>query len=81
MAMTFALREREAGRLAGVDRDAFLTRLRDMMGEGRAEAERILIDRIDGHGGTIQASASSFEELACVSKTFRTLAADQGIGL
>jgi [protein-PII] uridylyltransferase len=48
--MTFALREREAGRLAGVDRDAFLTRLRDMMGEGRAEAERILIDRIDGRG-------------------------------
>jgi ABC-type multidrug transport system fused ATPase/permease subunit len=41
----------------------------------------ILIDRIDGRGGTIQATASSFEELADVSETFRTLAADQGIQL
>jgi ABC-type multidrug transport system fused ATPase/permease subunit len=41
----------------------------------------ILIDRIDGRGGTIQATASSFEELAGVSETFRTLATDQGIEL
>jgi [protein-PII] uridylyltransferase len=51
MAITGALRPREAERLAGVaDRDSFLTRLRDMLEEGRAEAERILIDRIDGRG-------------------------------
>jgi ABC-type multidrug transport system fused ATPase/permease subunit len=41
----------------------------------------ILIDRIDGRGGTIQAVANSFEELADISDTFRTLAADQGIEL
>jgi ABC-type multidrug transport system fused ATPase/permease subunit len=41
----------------------------------------ILIDHIDGRGGTIQAVANSFEELAAVSGTFRTLAADQGIEL
>lgn len=41
----------------------------------------ILIDRDDGRGGTIHAVANSFEELAAVSRTFRTLAADQGIGL
>jgi len=41
----------------------------------------ILIDRIDGRGGTIQAVANSFEELADNSDTFRTLAADQGIEL
>jgi ATP-binding cassette subfamily B protein len=41
----------------------------------------ILIDRIDGQGGTIQAFADSFEELADISATFRTLAADQGIEL
>jgi ABC-type multidrug transport system fused ATPase/permease subunit len=41
----------------------------------------ILIDRLDGRGGTIQAVANSFEELAEVSGTFRTLAADQGIEL
>ncbi len=39
----------------------------------------ILIDRIEGCGGTIQAVANSFEELASVSSTFRTLARDQGI--
>jgi ABC-type multidrug transport system fused ATPase/permease subunit len=41
----------------------------------------ILIDRIDGRGGTIQAIGNSFEELAAVSATFRTLASDQGIEL
>ena len=41
----------------------------------------ILIDRTDGRGGMVQAVANSFEELADISETFRTLAADQGIEL
>jgi ATP-binding cassette subfamily B protein len=39
----------------------------------------VLIDRTDGEGGRIAAVANSFEELAEISPTFRTLAADQGI--
>ena len=39
----------------------------------------VLIDRIDGQGGRIQAVANSFEELAEMSPTFRELARDQGI--
>jgi ATP-binding cassette subfamily B protein len=41
----------------------------------------ILLDRIDGRGGSIQAVANSFEELAEISPAFRLLAADQGIEL
>ena len=41
----------------------------------------ILIDRIDGRGGTVHATAGSFEELAEISPAFRTLAVDQGIKL
>jgi len=41
----------------------------------------ILIDRVDGRGGTIHATASSFEELAEISPAFRMLAVDQGIKL
>jgi ATP-binding cassette subfamily B protein len=41
----------------------------------------ILIDRVEGRGGFIQASANSFEELARISPAFRMLAADQGIEL
>ena len=41
----------------------------------------ILIDRLDGQGGQIAAVAKSFEELAEISPTFRTLAVDQGIEL
>jgi ABC-type multidrug transport system fused ATPase/permease subunit len=41
----------------------------------------VLIDRVEGRGGTICAKANSFEELAEVSPVFRTLAADQGIEL
>ena len=33
-----------------IDRGAFLARLRGLLDEGRAEAERILVDRIDGRG-------------------------------
>jgi ABC-type multidrug transport system fused ATPase/permease subunit len=41
----------------------------------------ILIDRLDGQGGQIAAVAKSFEKLAEISPTFRTLAVDQGIEL
>jgi ABC-type multidrug transport system fused ATPase/permease subunit len=41
----------------------------------------ILIDRVDGAGGRIEAVADSFEELARQSHMFRTLARDQGIEL
>jgi len=41
----------------------------------------ILIDRVDGSGGRIAAVATSFENLAELSPTFRSLAADQGIEL
>jgi ABC-type methionine transport system ATPase subunit len=41
----------------------------------------ILLDRVDGRGGAIQAVAHSFEGLAEVSPAFRLLAADQGIDL
>ena len=39
----------------------------------------ILLDRVEGSGGTIHAVAGSFEALAEVSPSFRQLAADQGI--
>jgi ATP-binding cassette subfamily B protein len=41
----------------------------------------VLIDRVEGRGGTICAKADSFEELAEISPAFRTLAIDQGIEL
>ena len=41
----------------------------------------ILLDRVEGSGGTIHAVADSFEELADVSPAFRRLAEDQGIEL
>ena len=41
----------------------------------------VLLDRIEGCGGTIQAIADSFEALADVSPAFRKLAQDQGIEL
>jgi len=41
----------------------------------------ILIDRAEGSGGRIAAVAKSFEELAELSPTFRSLATDQGIEL
>ena len=41
----------------------------------------ILIDRSDGAGGRIAAVANSFEKLAELSPTFRSLAFDQGIEL
>jgi ATP-binding cassette subfamily B protein len=41
----------------------------------------ILVDRVEGEGGRIAAVARSFEELAEVSPTFRSLAMDQGIVL
>ena len=41
----------------------------------------VLIDRTDGKGGRIEASADSFEALADMSATFRSLALDQGIQL
>ena len=41
----------------------------------------ILLDRVEGSGGTIHAVAHSFEELANVSPAFRRLAEDQGIEL
>jgi len=41
----------------------------------------VLIDRAPRGGGTVCASAHSFEELAEVSPAFRTLAMDQGIEL
>jgi ABC-type multidrug transport system fused ATPase/permease subunit len=41
----------------------------------------ILLDRVEGSGGTIHAVADSFEELAEISPAFRRLAEDQGIEL
>jgi ABC-type multidrug transport system fused ATPase/permease subunit len=41
----------------------------------------VLIDRVDGRGGTVHAIANSFEELAEISPAFRLLAVDQGIKL
>jgi ABC-type multidrug transport system fused ATPase/permease subunit len=41
----------------------------------------VLIDRVEGRGGTICAKAHSFEELAEISPAFRMLATDQGIEL
>jgi ATP-binding cassette subfamily B protein len=41
----------------------------------------ILIDRVEGRGGTIHATADSFEALAEISPAFRMLANDQGIEL
>jgi ABC-type multidrug transport system fused ATPase/permease subunit len=41
----------------------------------------ILLDRLAGRGGTVQAVAGSFEALAELSPSFRKLAQDQGIEL
>ncbi|MBV8185418.1 MAG: nucleotidyltransferase domain-containing protein, partial [Hyphomicrobiales bacterium] len=51
MVMAGALRARTSRSAEGiVDRDVFLAHLRERLVEGRTEAERILIDRIDGRG-------------------------------
>jgi [protein-PII] uridylyltransferase len=51
MAVAATLSARPASRAdRAAVRDAFLAHLRDMLNEGRAESERILIDRIDGRG-------------------------------
>jgi [protein-PII] uridylyltransferase len=59
MSMAGALRASASVNAEGiVDRDAFLAHLRESLAEGRAEAERILIDRIDGRGSAAHLCAT-----------------------
>ena len=59
MSMADALRASTSRNAEGiVDRAAFLAHLRESLAEGRAEAERILIDRIDGRGSAAHLCAT-----------------------